>query len=258
VPTVTLEIPSSELVRLGILPAGFFDKYSEVEILETLRLERGRRIQLLRIRRRGPWRPAAELERESRRLLKTYGLEWFELVDRRPATQEHIVLVQQRNAEFLQEGADVAGGPIVPTAPFRIGPETAIASFYGEEAPLRRVLGWIEALGLPVRVLRTSHRPYLPPSPGLTPLQRDLLARAAALGYYTIPRRITLTRLATLTGRSAPALGKILRRAEGRLVHDYLGGEPVREAESPRSTAASASRTMPRATTKRPTRVRSP
>ena len=45
------------------------------------------------------------------------------------------------------------------------------------------------------------------------------------MGYYAVPRRITLTRLAQQTGRSAPALGKVLRRAEGRIVARWLASE---------------------------------
>ncbi|MHB1435562.1 MAG: helix-turn-helix domain-containing protein [Thermoplasmata archaeon] len=257
-PTVTLEIPSAELIRLGLLPEGFFEKYSEVELLETLRLERGRRVQLLRIRRRGPLRPATQVERESARLLRTYGLERFELVERRPAAREYIVLVQQRNPELLRQLVELARGQIAPTAPFRIGPDRTVASFYGDEAPLRRVLGWLGRAGIPVRVVRTSARPARPPKPGLTPLQEELLARAAVLGYYSIPRRISLSRLAPLTGRSAPALGKILRRAEGRLVLDHLAGEGGLGVLSGPRNPAMPRRTSPRATAKRPSSERSP
>jgi len=258
VPTVTLEIPSAELTRLGLLPEGFFEKFSEIELLETLRLERGRRVQLLRIRRRGPLRPAAQLERESARLLRTYGLERFELVEHRPATREYIVLVRQRNPELLRRLIELARGQIAPIAPFRIGPDRIVASFYGDEAPLRRVLGWLTRAGLPARVVRTSARPGRPSPPGLTPLQEELLARAAVLGYYSIPRRISLSRLAPLTGRSAPALGKILRRAEGRLVLDHLAGEGGAGGLSGPRNAAMPRRTSPRATATRPTSERSP
>ena len=120
----------------------------------------------------------------------------------------------------------LARGEIAPTAPFRLTAETVVASFYGEEASLRRVLRWLQRSGFPFRVVRASRKPRVPLAPhGLTPLQVRLMARAAALGYYSIPRRITLTRLARLTGRSAPALGKILRRAEGHLVVDFLATE---------------------------------
>jgi predicted DNA binding protein len=225
--SVTLEFRTEDLVLLGVIPEGLFDKYEEVELLETLRLEQGWRLQLLRVRRKGPLRSAAELERESRRIRAVYGFESFELVERRPRTRDYIVLVRQRNPERLRRLLSLAGGEVSPTAPFRITPEKVVASFRGEEKALRRVLRRLDREELPYRVLRTSGRPYAPdtPTPLLTPLQAEMLARAWVLGYYAVPRRITLSRLAHQTGRSAPALGKILRRAEGRLVVQWLSVE---------------------------------
>jgi predicted DNA binding protein len=236
--SVTLEFRTEDLVLLGVIPEGLFAKYEEVELLETLRLEQGWRLQLLRVRRKGPLRSAAELERESRRIRAVYGFESFELVERRPRTRDYIVLVRQRNPERLRRLLSLAGGEVSPTAPFRISPDKVVASFRGEEKALRRVLRRLDREEFPYRVLRTSGRPYAPETPTslLTPLQAEMLARAWVLGYYAVPRRITLSRLAHQTGRSAPALGKILRRAEGRLVVQWLsvegsvpsgGGPPV-------------------------------
>lgn len=225
--SVTLEFRTEDLVLLGLIPEGLFAKYEEVELLETLRLEQGWRLQLLRVRRNGALRSAAELERESRRIRAVYGFESFELVERRPRTRDYIVLVRQRNPERLRRLLSLAGGEVSPTAPFRITSEKVIASFRGEEKALRRVLRRLDREEFPYRVLRTSGRPYSPetPAPLLTPLQAEMLARAWVLGYYAVPRRITLSRLAHQTGRSAPALGKILRRAEGRLVLQWLSVE---------------------------------
>jgi hypothetical protein len=226
--TVTVEFRTEDLVLLGVIPPRFFARYEEVELLETLRLERGWRLQLLRLRRKGPLRSAAELERESRRIRKLYGLENFELVERRPRTNEYILLVRQRNPPILRALIDIAGGHITPVAPFRLTESTAIASFRGEEPTLRRILARLTKEELPFRILRTTSRTYLadPASAELTGRQRDVLARAWTLGYYAVPRRITLTRLAKVTGQSPPALGKMLRRAEGHLVARYLSAEP--------------------------------
>ncbi len=223
--TVTLEFPTEYLVALGLIPHRFFDRYEEVELLETLRLERGWRLQLVRVRRRGPLRSAQELARESLRIRRAYGLTTFELLERRPRTRDYIVLVRQRNPESLRALVGLAGGRIAPTAPFRMTSSAVIASFHGEERALRRVLHRLRQMEFPFRVVRASHRPFRdteqPADP--TELQSELITRAWVLGYYAVPRRITLSRLARLTGRSAPALGKILRRAEGRLVARFLG-----------------------------------
>jgi predicted DNA binding protein len=233
--TVTLEIRTEDLALLGLIPEGLFEKYEEVELLETLRLEQGWRLQLLRVRRRGPLKTASELERESRRIRALYGLESFELVERRPRTHDYILLVRQRNPERLRRLLSLAGGEISPTAPFRITAEKVIATFHGQERALRRVLKRLDREEFPYRVVRASGRPYVPDEgvTALTPLQSRLLARAWVMGYYAVPRRITLTRLAQQTGRSAPALGKVLRRAEGRIVARWLATEgTVPESES--------------------------
>ncbi|HXY47570.1 MAG TPA: helix-turn-helix domain-containing protein [Thermoplasmata archaeon] len=239
--SVTLEFRTEDLVLLGVVPPALFEKYEEVELLETLRLEEGWRLQLLRVRRRGPLRTAAELERESRRIRAMYGLESFELVERRPRTRDYIVLVRQRNPERLRRWLSLAGGGISPTAPFRLTSDKLIASFLGEERALRRVLKRLDREEFPYRVVRASGRPQVPDaaSASLTPLQSQLMARAWLLGYYTVPRRVTLTRLARQSGRSATALGKILRRAEGRLVARWLAAEgSALEPPPAESTAA--------------------
>ncbi len=225
--SLTLEFRTDDLVLLGIIPHGLFEKYEEVELLETLRLEQGWRLQLLRVRRRGPLRTASELERESRRIRAHYGLESFELIERRPRTRDYILLVRQRNPERLRRLLSLAGGEIAPTAPFRLSAEKVVATFRGEERALRRVLRRLDQEQFPYRILRASGRPFAADrgSASLTTLQSQLLARAWVLGYYTVPRRITLTRLARLTGRSPPGLGKVLRRAEGRLVAQWLAAE---------------------------------
>jgi predicted DNA binding protein len=225
--TVTLEFRTEDLALLGLIPERLFEKYEEVELLETLRLEQGWRLQLLRVRRRGPLKTAAELERESRRIRALYGLESFELVERRPRSHDYILLVRQRNPERLRRLLSLAGGEVSPTAPFRITAEKVIATFHGHERALRRVLKRLDREEFPYHVVRASGRPAAPDEGAtpLTPLQSRLLARAWVMGYYAVPRRITLTHLARQTGRSAPALGKVLRRAEGRIVARWLATE---------------------------------
>ncbi|HTT34958.1 MAG TPA: helix-turn-helix domain-containing protein [Thermoplasmata archaeon] len=226
--TVTLEFDPDHLEALGVVPPGLFDRYEEIELLDTLRLETGWRLQLLRVRRRGPIRSAAELERESRRIRRMYGFEGFELVERRPRTRDYIVLVRQRNPDPLRRLLALSRGGIAPTTPFRLSADGAIVSFHGEASSIRRVLDRLRRDGLPFRVRRSSARadPGAGGSAGLTPRQRAALGRAWSLGYYAVPRRVTLTRLARVSGQSPPALGKMLRRAEGHLVRDLLARDP--------------------------------
>lgn len=218
---------TDDLARLGVIPPRLFEKFEEVELLETLRLETGSRLELLRLRRRGPLRSAAELQRDARRIRAHYGLSQFEVVDVRPRSRDYIVLARQRNPERLRTWLALAGGGITPTAPFRISADETVASFHGDERAVRRVLRRLDREEFPYRLVRASARlaPADADDRALTPLQARTLARAWALGYYAIPRRVTLTRLARATGRSAPGLGKLLRRAERHLVARWLLSE---------------------------------
>ena len=233
--SVTLEFSTGVLTSLGLFPERFFSRYEEVELLETLRLEAGWRLQLLRVRRRGPLKSEAELLREGRQIRRQYGLAGFELVERRPRTRDYIFLVRQRNPPVLERLLASAGERIAPTAPFRITSDRVVASFHGEEPAIRRVLRTLDREEIPYRVLRASSHPTIPDANGerLTPRQRTVMARAWALGYYSVPRGVTLSRLARMTGRSPPALGKMLRRAEGHLVAGYLSSEAFAEEEVP-------------------------
>ncbi|MCI4335937.1 MAG: helix-turn-helix domain-containing protein [Thermoplasmata archaeon] len=222
--TVSLEFRTADLELLGLVPPHLFDHYEEIELLETLRLEKGWRLQLLRVRRLGPLRTAAELEHESRRIRRLYGLEGFELVERRPKTRDYIVFARQRNPDWLQRLLAASSGRVTPTTPFQLNRETVVATFHGEEAALRRVIARLRREELPFRVRRSTGRLMSreDTTEALTARQRAVLAKAWALGYYAVPRRVTLTRLARATGQSPPALGKMLRRAEGHLVAKLL------------------------------------
>jgi hypothetical protein len=232
--TVSLEFPTPVLQRLGVVPEGFFPRFEELELLETLRLEHGWRLQLVRLRRSGEFRPAANLARESRRIRRHYGLDRFEVVEERPRTRDYVLLVRQKNPPWLAGLLEIAGGEIAPTAPFLITQERTVASFHGTEPAIRRVLRRLDQEEVPYRVVRTSPaRAGARRDTDLTDAQRELLARAWTLGFYAVPRRITLSRLARFTGRSPPALGKMLRRAEGRLVARYLVTDPVTDDGGP-------------------------
>ncbi|MHA1724832.1 MAG: helix-turn-helix domain-containing protein [Promethearchaeota archaeon] len=59
-------------------------------------------------------------------------------------------------------------------------------------------------------------------SPILTKKQREVLKIAYKMGFYSIPRRVTLTRLAMKLKISPSALSELLRRSHARLVKDYF------------------------------------
>jgi hypothetical protein len=242
--TVTLEIPTRALITLGLVPEGFFDRYSELEVLETLGLAETWRLQVLRLRSRGPIRTAQELKRRQRKIRAMYRLDRIELLEARPSTQDYVFLVRQRNPSPIEALLRSWGGQVFPGRPFLLRPQTTVASFRGPPRALRRVLAVARELGLPLQVRRIrgglGTEPLEPPSRGLTPLQRRVLSEALRRGYYEVPRRTSLTGLAKVLGRSPAAVGKALRRAEGTLVEAALGGRPAERNEPEEGTGSGA------------------
>jgi predicted DNA binding protein len=60
------------------------------------------------------------------------------------------------------------------------------------------------------------------PAPPLTKRQRRALVAAHEMGYYDLPRPVTLRTVAARLGTSATALSELLRRAEAALVEHAL------------------------------------
>ena len=84
---------------------------------------------------------------------------------------------------------------------------------------LRRISGRVE-------VLRFGHDPMRSFPPTLTSHQQFLLRQALDAGYFDVPRRVTLTELATRLRRSKSALSQTLARIERELVESSVSQLP--------------------------------
>jgi predicted DNA binding protein len=83
---------------------------------------------------------------------------------------------------------------------------------------IRSILQDLQRAKLPARLgslRRVSPRHRLPQ---LSPVQRILLDQAVSAGYFAVPRRINLTRLAQKMGRSKSTVSKMLAVVEEKLV----------------------------------------
>ncbi len=246
--TMTLEIPTEALVPLGLVPPRFFQKFEELELLETLGLDARWRLQILRLRTRAPRDPPRAWVRQGERIRRTYRLERFELLESRPETRDHFFLVRQRNEGPIGALLKQVGGKVFPARPFLLRESITMASFRGEVPALRRVIGFLRSMGIPHRVrrIRRGFRGMSREREGadqLTPLQFRILQEAFHRGYYTIPRHTTLAELGASLDRSAAAVGKILRRAEIALVSQHLrealrlaGASPLPPSPAPAAT----------------------
>ena len=223
--SVTLELPTTTLEPLGLLPRGFFDRYEELELVETLGLEPQWRLQVLRLRSREPSSRSSPRSSRTKEIRRTYGLERFELLESRPSTRDRFFLVRQKNPGAIAALLTEAQGEVYPGRPFLLRERVTLASLRGERRAVDRVLRRLRALGIPFQLKRVLPGVGSPPAgipPLLTPRQAKVLEEALHRGFYEQPRRVSLTRLATTLGISPVALGRLLRRAEGSLARRFL------------------------------------
>jgi predicted DNA binding protein len=91
---------------------------------------------------------------------------------------------------------------------------------------LRELVKGLRRLSRFVEVLRFGHDPMRSFPPTLTNRQHFLLHQALAAGYFDVPRRVTLTGLATRLHRSKSSLSQTLARVERELVESSVAQLP--------------------------------
>ena len=221
---VTLRLPTKVATDLGVVNARFFRHNESLTVLQAFAA--GDAVtQVVRIRRRGPLPPNAEIEGRRGELLGRYALRHFEVIERDEDRRDVTALITWKIPRDLAALVREFGADVVPTEPFVIGSEETVVSFYAAEDRLPVVYALLGDLGIRYRVSSVRGAPGTPaPLAALTDRQRTLLELAHRLGYYETPSRASLARLAAITGVSRAAVSKTLRRAEARLLAAMFGG----------------------------------
>lgn len=222
---ISLELPSQPLVAAGLLPAGFFRHNESIEILRVYAFQPKERMLLARIVRTGPpWtREAIDGRREA--LRRRYHLRDFEILEVGADGRTYVALLRQRNPGILEDLLDELGAGVTPTPPTVLRRDAATLSFVADERAERRIVSLLEGLGIrwTLRARQAIRPPKSPGEAGLTTRQREVLSLAWNLGYFDIPARADLTRLATLTGLSRNTVSQHLRRALRRILREQVG-----------------------------------
>lgn len=110
-------------------------------------------------------------------------------------------------------------------------PQTITNGWYVVEvvarvSKLRELVKGLRRLSRSVEVVRFGHDPMRSFPPTLTSRQHFLLHQALAEGYFDVPRRVTLTGLATRLHRSKSSLSQTLARVERELAESSVAQLP--------------------------------
>ncbi len=221
---ISLEMPSAPLVDAGVLPRAFFRHNASVEILRVYAFQPREQMLLARITRTGPPRTETEIGRQRESLRRRYGLRDFEIVEVGPEGRTYVALLRQRTPGALGDLVEEFGARVTPTPPMIVGPDRAILTFLADEEAERAILSLLRDLR--IRFVLKSRRRVRRGTPeagdGLTARQREILSLAWNLGYFDIPARVGLDKLASLTGMSRNTVSQHLRRGLRRVLRERL------------------------------------
>ncbi len=221
---ISLALPSRPLVDAGLLPRAFFRHNESIEILRVYAFQPRERMLLARIVRSGPPWSREELARQRDALRRRYHLRDFELVSMGADGRTYVAVLRQKNPGILEDLLEEVGAGVTPATPTVVGRDRATLTFLADEAAEARVLSLLRDLSIPFELqarrrvsaggARSSGEP--------TPRQRAILSLAWNLGYFDVPARVGLAKIAELTGISRNAVSQHLRRGVRHILASSL------------------------------------
>ena len=222
---ISLEMPSGPLVDAGVLPRPFFRHNSTVEILRVYAFQPREQMFLARITRTGRAWSQEEITQRRKSLRRRYGLRDFEIVEVGPGGRTYVALLRQKTPGVLEHLLDELGAGVTPVPPMIVGRERAVLTFVADEDAERAILDLLAGLGIDYALVsrRRVRRSAAADAGDLTARQREVLSLAWNLGYFDIPARVGLDKIASLTGMSRNTVSQHLRRGMRRILRERLG-----------------------------------
>jgi predicted DNA binding protein len=221
---VTVDLPSELLIRQGVVPAVFFQHNASVEIMRVYAFQPRERVLLVRVVRSGPSKTADEILRSRNQLRNRYRLKDFEILRVEDGGRAYVALLRQRNPGVLESLLEDLGAGVTPTTPTWIRRDVATLSFLADDRAAKRVFGLLDGLHIRwhLRGRKAIHPVGIATEDGLTSRQREVLSLAWNVGYFDIPARAGLEKLAELTGLSRNTVSQHLRRGLRRILRESL------------------------------------
>lgn len=220
---VTVDLPSRPLLEAGFVPRTFFAHNESIEVLHVYAFQPRERVLLVRIVRSGPPLSEAEIVRRRESFRRRYRLREFEILRVGEDGRTFVALLRQENPGILEQILEDLGAGVTPTTPTILRKDRTTVSFVADEATEKEVFTLLNGLGVRWRLQsRQAIRLGREPSGDLTPRQRELLSLAWNLGYFDIPARADLQKIAALTGLSRNTVSQHLRRGMRRILREWV------------------------------------
>ena len=221
---VTVDVPSRPLLEAGFFPKTFFAHNESVEVLHVYAFQPRERVLLVRIVRSGRPLSESEIARRRESFRRRYRLRDFEILRTGEDGRTFVALLRQENPGILEQILEELGAGVTPITPTVLRKDVSTLSFVADDATEKEIFTLLDGLGVRWRLKgRQAVRLGRESGTDLTPRQRELLSLAWNLGYFDIPARADLRKIADLTGLSRNTVSQHLRRGMRRILREWVG-----------------------------------
>jgi len=136
----------------------------------------------------------------------------------------HTYFIKTKPSQAIHEGPNLIAVGGYFSLPFEVKAGKVKITFLGSAKQVRAFLKTVEAVGVRYRVVSLTDAKFPPHSliSHLTEKQQRAFIAAYTLGYYDVPKKIGLARLAEKLNLSRSTLDEHLRKAEHRLFYHII------------------------------------
>ncbi|HXY87476.1 MAG TPA: helix-turn-helix domain-containing protein [Candidatus Acidoferrales bacterium] len=138
--------------------------------------------------------------------------------------ERYTYFIKVKPAQPIRGGPDLTVGGGYFSLPYEVRNRKIKITFLGSAKQVRALLKTVEGAGVRYRVVSLTDAKFSPHSPisRLTEKQRRAVMMAYTLGYYDVPKKITIAQLAERLGLAISTLDVHLRKAERRLMYHIM------------------------------------
>jgi hypothetical protein len=136
----------------------------------------------------------------------------------------HTYFIKTQPTQAIHEGPNLIAVAGYFSLPFEVKDGKVKITFLGSAKQVRAFLKTVEAIGVRYCVISLTDAKFPPHSliSHLTEKQQRAFVAAYTLGYYDVPKKIGLVRLAERLNLSRSTLDEHLRKAERRLIYHIM------------------------------------
>ncbi|MCL4420199.1 MAG: helix-turn-helix domain-containing protein [Candidatus Thermoplasmatota archaeon] len=224
---ITIEL---DLNRLGVIDPHFYVHEKELMVHDIINYSPDRIVYIASLEGKDIKKSSLTRLSKKEELLNLYNLESFEILSIGRRSDQYTILISQRVPPVLKKLIKRYYETIFLVPPINISQRSMKFNFLVVKHETKKFLELLKELDVPYTIRKTSGvfsaggplAPFPAKSCELTKKQATVLKKANDLGYFDIPRKLTMKQFSIELGISPASTHRILKRIERKAIIKLL------------------------------------